>query len=156
MLLDGYQMKIDYAHKKRIILKGEYGSGKTVIALKKIQLLIETLKDKEAIYYINFNGRNELHSIIKQKLEIFSKSNNNMKVIGGSHNLSYIIKSQIRPVEGKIGKINLIVDEYALESLTKSEANTLHKTFEEMKQFRNSTILIATQPIEFNTFAERY
>ena len=152
MLLDRYQMEIAYAQQKRIILKGEYGSGKTVIALKKMQLLLETLKDKEAIYYINFNGRSELHGIIKQKLETFCKSNKNIKVIGGSHNLSYIIKSQILTAEDKIGvdKINLIVDEYASENLTKSEANTLHKTFEKVKQFRNSTILIATQPIEID------
>ena len=152
MLLDRYQMEIAYAQQKRIILKGEYGTGKTAIALKKMQLLLETLKDKEAIYYINFNGRSELHGIIKQKLETFCKSNKNIKVIGGSHNLSYIIQSQILPAEDKIGvdKINLIVDEYASENLTKSEANTLHKTFEEVKQFRNSTILIATQPIEID------
>ena len=164
LLLDRYQMEIAYSHQNRIILKGEYGTGKTVIALKRIQLLLETLKDKEAIYYINFNGRSELHGAIKQKLTKCCKSNERVKVIGGSQNLSHIIESKILPVEEKVGaeKVNLIVDEYASENLTKKEANTLHEIFEEKKQFKNSTILIATQPIKidrqvmFNGNKEKY
>ena len=164
LLLDRYQMEIAYSQQNRIVLKGEYGTGKTVIALKKIQLLLETLKDKEVIYYINFNGRSELHGAIKQKLTKCCKSSERVKVIGGSQNLSNIIESKILPVEEKIGveKVNLIVDEYASENLTKKEANTLHEIFEEKKQFKNSTILIATQPIRidrqviFNGNKEKY
>ena len=164
LLLDRYQMEIAYSQQNRIILKGEYGTGKTVIALKKIQLLLETLKDKEVIYYINFNGRSELHGAIKQKLTKCCKSNKRVKVIGGSQNLSHIIESKILPVEEMVGveKVNLLVDEYASENLTKKEANALHEIFEEKKQFKNSTILIAIQPIEidrqvmFNDNKEKY
>ena len=152
LLLDRYQMDIAYSQQNRIILKGEYGTGKTIIALKKIQLLLETLKDKEVIYYINFNGRSELHGAIKQKLTKCCKSNERVKVIGGSQKLSHIIESKILPVEEKVSveKVNLIVDEYGSENLTKKEANTLHEIFNEKKQFKNSTILIATQPIKID------
>ena len=55
LLLNCYQMKIAYSDDKRVWLEGNYGTGKTVVALKKLELLLKTLdKDKEVIYYINF------------------------------------------------------------------------------------------------------
>ena len=73
MLLDRYQMGIVYSRENRIILQGDYGSGKTVIALKKIQLLLKTIKDKEVIYYINLACKSEVHFFIKHKLKVFSQ-----------------------------------------------------------------------------------
>ena len=39
LLLDRYQMEIAYSDEKRILLSGNYGTGKTVVALKKLELL---------------------------------------------------------------------------------------------------------------------
>ena len=60
LLLDRYQMEVAYSMENRIILKGDYGTGKTIICLKKIEILSTALSDRETIYYINFHGRSEL------------------------------------------------------------------------------------------------
>ena len=54
LLLDRYQMEIAYSDENRILLHGNYDTGKTVFALKKIELLCNCLKEKEFIYYVSF------------------------------------------------------------------------------------------------------
>ena len=152
MLLDRYQMEIVYSRENRIILQGDYGSGKTVIALKKIQLLLKTIKDKEVIYYVNFTCKSEVHFFIKHKLKVFSELDGKLYVIPGGYDLSYIVKSIILPKEDSRGTrvIHLFVDEYFSENLTIKEANTLSDIFSNTKQFKNSTVFVAAQPIEIN------
>ena len=152
MLLDRYQMEIVYSKENRVILRGDYGSGKTVIALKKIQLLLKTIKDKEVIYYVNFTCKSEVHFFIKHKLKALNELNQKLYVIPGGYDLSYIVKSIILPKEDSRGTkmIHLFVDEYFSENLTIKEANTLSDIFSNTKQFKNSTVLIAAQPIEID------
>ena len=54
LLLDKYQMEIAYSDEQRILLTGNYGTGKTVVALKKLELLYESLKEEEVIYQYKF------------------------------------------------------------------------------------------------------
>ena len=152
MLLDRYQMEIVYSRENRVILRGDYGSGKTVIALKKIQLLLKTIKDKEVIYYVNFTCKSEVHFFIKDKLNVLNELNQKLYVILGGYDLSYIVKSIILPKEDLRGTkmIHLFVDEYFSENLTIKEANALSDIFSNTKQFKNSTVLIAAQPIEID------
>ena len=74
LLLNCYQMEIAYSDDKRIWLEGNYGTGKTIVVLKKLELLLKASKDKEAIYYVNF-ARSLLDLVIKQRFE-------NMKMSG--------------------------------------------------------------------------
>ena len=152
MLLDRYQMEIVYSMENRIILHGDYGTGKTVIALKKIQLLLRTIKDKEVIYYVNFTCKSEVHYFIEHKMKMFKELDQRFFVIHGGYDLSYIVKSVILPREEDKGteKIHLFVDEYFSENLTRKEADTLSSIFSDTYQFRKSTVLIAAQPIEIN------
>ena len=150
MLLNRYQMEIAYSEENRIILRGPYGSGKTVIVLKKIQLLLETMKDKEVIYFVNFSGKSQVHYMVKQKMKVCKEMNKKLKVIAGGHSLSYIIKFVVLPEETKneTEKVHLFVDEYISENLIKREAQALADLFTERKLFKDATILIALQPIE--------
>ena len=152
MLLNRYQMEIAYSKESRIILRGPYGSGKTVIVLKRIQLLLETMKDKEVIYYVNFSGKSQVHYMVKQKIKVCEGMNKKLKVIAGGHSLSYIIKFVVLPEETRDGteKVHLFVDEYISENLIKREAQALADLFTERKLFKAATILIALQPIEIN------
>ena len=152
MLMDRYQMEIAYSKKRRVILQGDYGSGKTVIVLKKMQLLLKTMQNNEAVYYISFSAKSELHHAIKQKLKRFCELNQNVKVVQGGQNLSSIVESNILPEEKKIGtkNIHLFVDEFSSEKLSISEIAKLNKIFAEGTLFQNATVLIATQPIKID------
>ena len=146
LLLDRYQMEIAYSDEKRILLTGNYGTGKTVVALKKLELLYESLREDEVIYYVNFAGKSKLHLEVMEK----TKTKEKVKVLGGGTSLSNIVTAKILPDEAKNNtkNIQLIVDEYDSQDLSEKESARLHQIFQEEEQFQHSTILIAVQPIE--------
>ena len=148
LLLDRYQMKIAYSAEKRILLHGNYGTGKTVVALKKLDLLQKCLKEKEVIYYVNFATKSRLDCIIKQKF----KTNDKVRLLRGSSSLSRIVTDDILPKEDKndTKNIHLIVDEYNSQDLSPDESANLYQIFTEAEQFKNSTLLIALQPIKID------
>ena len=97
LLLDRCQMELAYSDEKRILLTGNYDTGKTVVALKKLELLYQGLKEEEVIYYLNFAGKSHLHPEVMEK----TKSKNKVKVIKGGTSLSNIINSKSLPEEKK-------------------------------------------------------
>ena len=147
LLLNCYQMEIAYSDDKRIWLEGNYGTGKTIVALKKLELLLKALKTKEVIYYVSF-ARSLLDLKIKQRFEKYE----NVRAIRGEYSLSYTIKHQILPEERKEGteNIHLIVDEYSLQNLSAKEVKSLIPILNEEKELENSTVFIAVQPIKIN------
>ena len=151
LLLNRYQMEIVYSNHNRVLLTGSYGTGKTVVIHKKMELLQKTLKDKEFIYYINFEHKSDLDRNFRLRM----KKDEKIKVLKGGFDLSYIIKSQILPKEEQNGTetIHLMVDEYDTQSLSIREAYHLTEIFTNQIQFKNSTIFIATQPIEISRVA---
>ena len=155
LLLNCYQMEIAYSDDKRIWLEGNYGTGKTVVALKKLELLLKVLKDKEVIYYVNFARKSLLELIIKER---FGK-NMNVKAIRGEYSLSNTIKHQILQEEKKIGtkNIHLIMDEYNSQDLSTKEVENLIPILNNEEVLKNTTVLIAVQPIKItrvDTFCE--
>ena len=147
LLLDRYQMEIAHSMENCIILKGDYGTGKTIIFLKKIEILSSVVRDRESIYYINFQGRSELDRVVSKKIKGFPQRIN---VLNGDSTLSNIIKSKILPIEEKAGTkmVHLFVDEYNTESLMKEEVSAIAKLLSEKELFKMSKIWLAIQPIE--------
>ena len=148
LLLDKYQMEIAYSDEKRILLTGDYGTGKTIVALKKLELLYQGLKEEEVIYYVNFAGKSQLHLEVMEK----NKTKEKVKVIKGGTSLSNIINSKILPEEKKNNteNVHLIVDEYDSQDLSEEESASLYQMFQEQEQFKHSTVLIAVQPLEID------
>ena len=154
LLLDRYQMEIAYSSDKRVWLEGNYGTGKTVVALKKLDLLSKGLKDKEVICYINFARKSPLDFVIKQRFE----KNEKVRAIAGGISLSNTINHQILPKERQVGtkNVHLIVDEYSVQYLSIEEAKSLGQIFAEEQILTNSTVLIVAQPIEINRIDNFY
>ena len=145
LLLNCYQMEIAYSDDKRIWLEGNYGTGKTIVAIKKLELLLKALKDEEVVYYVTF-AESVLCHMIKQRF----KKNENFRAIFSNINLSKTIKDHILPEERKLGtkSIHLIVDEY--RSKYPYNVESLIAILNEEEEFINSTVLIAVQPIKIN------
>ena len=145
LLLNCYQMEIAYSDDKRIWLEGNYGTGKTVVALKKLELLLKALRDKEVIYYINFARKSLLDAMTKQRFK-----SKNVRAIRGEYSLSNTIKNQILREERKLGtkSIHLIVDEYSSQDLSTKEVESLIPILNNEEELINSTVLIAVQPIK--------
>ena len=130
------------------MLTGNYGTGKTVVALKKLELLYESLKEEEVIYYVNFAAKSQLHHVIMEK----NKTKEKVKAIKGDTSLSNIVNFKILPDAEKnnIRNIHSIVEEYDSQYLSEKESASLYQIFEEEEQFRHSTVLVAVQPIEID------
>ena len=148
LLLDRYQMEIAYSNERRVLLDGNYGTGKTVVALKKAELLHKDLNEKEVIYYVTFPGKSRLDCWIKQNFKNYEK----IRVLRGGSSLSNIVTNKILPKEEEndTKKIHLIVDEYNLQYLSSREWKNLHEIFTKKEQFKNSSLLIALQPIKID------
>ena len=144
MLLNYCQMQVAYSNHQRILLTGNHGTGKTVVILKRMELLCKDLKDQEVIYYVNSSGKSYLDLKVKQKIE----TNEKMRVIGSDNDLPNTIESDILPVEEKNGteRIHLFVDEYNLKCKSSGQDSRLCKILTEKTQFKNSFILIAAKP----------
>ena len=148
LLLNRYQMEIAYSDDKRVWLEGNYGTGKTVVVLKKLELLLKALKDKEVIYHVNFARKSPLDVMIKQRFE----KHENVMSIKGEYSLSYIVKRQILPKEREKGtkNIHLVVDECSSQDLSTKEVESLIPILNEEEELINSTVLIAVQPIKID------
>ena len=151
LLLNRYQMEVVYSKQNRIFLTGSYGTGKSIIIDKKIEILLKNFKDGEIIYYLNFEEKSHLDSIFKMRM----KASEKVKVIKSSFDLSHIIKDKILLPEYVRGTktIHLMVDEYDTQHLSRNEASELNEIFETQEPLKNSTILIAAQPIKISRVA---
>ena len=151
LLLNRYQMEVVYSRQNRIFLTGSYGTGKSIIIDKKIEILLENLKEKEIIYYVNFEEKSHLDSIFRMRM----KPSEKVKLIKSDFDLSHIIKDKIlsKEDENNTKTIHLMVEEYDTQRLSSREASQLNNIFESQEQFKNSTIFIAAQPIEISRVA---
>ena len=140
-------MGIAHSWENRIILKGDYGTGKTIICIKKIEILSTVLRDRETMFYINFQGKSELDRVVSKQIKGFHQ---NRKVLTSDSTFANITESKILPREERVGRkmVHLLVDEYNTESLTKEQLNTLVKLFSKKEHFKKSKILLAIQPLE--------
>ena len=137
-------MQVVYSNDQRILLTGNHGTGKTVVILKKIELLCKGLKEQEVIYYVNSSGKSYLDLKVKQKIV----TNGKMKVIGSDNDLPSIIESDMLPVEEQNGteRIHLFVDEHNLKCISSGQDSRLCRILTVKTQFKNSFVLIAAKP----------
>ena len=114
ILLTLEQLEIVNSPNKHVMIQGCYGSGKSLIALKKAEMTSKTLKQNELLYFISYDSSSmltkDIVSIPKMKLY------HNESALKLSHIINGIKKKHPKR------NINLIVDEYDPEHLDKPEA----------------------------------
>ena len=133
------QMKVLESQHKHLVITGPYGSGKTIIALKKLELLAESLLENDVVYFICYDSQSELWNEISgsSKIKIYSNTE--------GYNLSEIIKQVLIEINDT-QNVNFIVDEYDGEDLDEIEATTLNKVFKE--EIQDAYVLLMVQPME--------
>ena len=164
------QMDIHFSDAKHVVIQGSYGSGKSLLGLKKLELISNSLGRNEKIIYINFDWKSNLHFYMEKNLreyvEILPKK---IKRINGIrdilespnpliyvyHNsagedLSSILHETVRlnTSTSEIAETNyhLIVEEYDGETLTHDEAAKITKSVKE-SVLRESKIILLAQPL---------
>ena len=164
------QMDIHFSDAKHVVIQGSYGSGKSLLGLKKLELISKSLTRNRKIVYINFDSKSNLHFLMEKNLkEYVDISPRKIKRIDGirgitespdmliyvchnsdGENLSAILQETVglntNPNENVKTSYHLIVEEYDGETLTHDEAAKITKSVRE-SVLRESNIIILAQPL---------
>ena len=140
LILTPEQKTILYSrHCNHLIVKGPYGSGKSIIAMKKLQILSQSVPEDELVCFVCYDSRSELWNEIEGSLKVKLHRN------GEGNPLSVIINQKLNETSD-IKNINFIIDEFDGEDLDENEARQLNKLF--AKECRNAVILLIIQSME--------
>ena len=172
LLLTPQQMKLHISDAKHIIIQGSYGTGKSVLGVKKLEHILEDIEKREAhdekIIYTNFDSKSNLHYQMKKDVKEYIKiSSGKIKLISNifevsespnipvhvyhnsaGKNLSFILQEAlaIKNMKGvKIANFHFVVEEYDGETLTHEEAEAL--TILTNTDFEQSNLIILAQPL---------
>ena len=141
VLLTPAQQSVLYSGNNHMIVQGPYGSGKSVVARKKLQMLLDDFKTSKKSEEVHFICHDPKSALLKE-IETVP----NMKTHGNEEGrkLSEIATNILKDANSE--NVNLIVDEYDGESLDKEEAESLNRIFEE--NFQNSVVFLLPQSME--------
>ena len=168
-LYNPQQLNICFSHAKHVVIQGSYGSGKSMLGLKKLELIWKNRKPDEKIVYINFDSKSKLHYAmeknVKEYVRISSKKIEHINGIGQilkfpdrsiylchnstGENLSVILQDTVR-LNMKTPKIaktyHLIIEEYDGETLSHDEAARITKLVGDSGLVESNIVLLA-QPL---------
>ena len=167
------QMSIHFSNAKHVVIQGSYGSGKSILGLKKLELIWKDRNRKianEKIIYINFDSKSELHYLMEKNVKEYVKiSSRKIKSINGigkisefpnhliylchnsaGENLSAILQDTVslNMNTSETARINyhLIIEEYDGETLSHVEAAKITKLVRDGGLMKSNIILLA-QPL---------
>ena len=138
ILLTPLQKGILCSDEKHLIIRGPYGSGKSIIVFKKMEMLLKELeenKKNEIVHFICYDSKSALLKEVENTQSLKIHGNEQGKKL--SELVKYILKYSSNE------KVNLFVDEYDGETLDKEEANTLNGIFEE--KFQDTLVYLVLQ-----------
>ena len=150
LILTPEQVEVIYYSKNHTILKGDFGTGKSIVLQKKLENLAKRISEDEIIYYINYDDKSNIFVGIKNFVEKTCPNNSNKIQIWKNTDrlkLSSLFQSIFNKVDKRINSVHLFIDEYNGEDLSANEVKMLKENVNE-KHFKHSVIFIATQPIE--------
>ena len=133
------QTRIVYLPQKHLIIKGSNGSGKTVVACKRAELIARSMSKNDSLYYIICDSR----SMLKEEIQLPPEINvfHNIKQEQESTLVEQILNS-----DSKNGKINLVFDEFYGENLGEKEVKQLNQKFKTNERLKNSHVIFIAQP----------
>ena len=164
------QMKICFSDKKHVVIQGSYGSGKSMLGLKKLELIWKNCGPDEKIVYINFDSKSKLHYVMEKNVRDYVNiSSRKIKRINGirnildapdrlmylcrnnaGQNLSAILQDTVslKTYKPETAKTNyhLIIEEYDGETLSHDEAAKITKLVRDGGLMESNIILLA-QPL---------
>ena len=166
-------MEIHFSNAKHLIFKGSYGSGKSLLGLKKLELISKHLGQHEKIVYINYDPKSNLHFIMKKNVIRYARiSQRKIKHTKGiqeilelpdpliyichnsaGENLFAMLQKTVRlnAKKSEIAKTSyhLIVEEYDGETLSPDEATKITEVVKE-SNLMESNIILSAQPLMKN------
>ena len=150
LLLTPEQLHILHSPKKHLIIMGDYGVGKSVVAQMKLGQIASQLKEGEICYIVNYDSKSCYTVDMENDIRTFCPANYDkirIKRNLGNLKLSEIFDLVLREVDDSINSINLILEEFKGEDLSKSEVISLKHYLQQDNRFKNSVVWILVQSI---------
>ena len=150
LLLNPEQMDIIYSSNNHTILKGNFGTGKSIIIQKKLGNLIKMIEKNEVVYYFNYDRKSNAFIDVKGFIEkICPKNMNKIKIRENKDglNLSGIFVTVLNEIERGIKCVHIFIDEFNGEDLTPEEIEIIKENLQ-VSYLKNAIVFIAAQPIE--------
>ena len=150
LILTPEQLHILHSLKKHLIIMGDYGVGKSMVALKKLEQIAAQLKEGDMCYVVNYDSKSCYTVDMEKDLRTFCPANYDkirIKRNLGNLKLSEIFDSVLREVDDSIKSIHMIFDEFKGEDMSKSEVKSLKHYLQQDNRFKNSVVWILVQSI---------
>jgi len=149
IMLTPEQQDIVYSIKRHKVIKGSFGTGKTVVAQKILKLVANSSQRLETTYYIMHDSDSGFVKEMEKLATALNKENvtvcKRSDLVKETNSLSSILEHLLANNKGKI--VHVFVEEFNAEMLDKSEVEKL-KILLEHEEFKNSHIVIVAQSIE--------
>jgi len=147
ILLTPEQLEILYSKHKRLIIKGCYGSGKSIVAQQRIKFILNFIKNDEWLYYIC----HDTNTCFVEEMKVLAKELNKDKLVVCSSNMFFkkkYLSSMLSylSINHSDNIVHLFVEEFNGEDLNKSEAKRLKNIIERI--YTKSHILLVAQSME--------
>ena len=163
-------MDIHFSNDKHIIIQGSYGSEKSLVGLKKLELISKSLGKDKKIICINFDFKSNLHVLMEENVKRYvaissrkiKRISNVRDILESSDKLIYVCHNSARENLSaileetvnlnisalEVAKINfhLIIEEYDGETLSHDEAGKITKLIKGSVLMKSNIILLA-QPL---------
>ena len=167
------QMNIHFSDAKHVVIQGSYGSGKSLLGLKKLELIWNSLGRNEKIIYVNFDSKSKLHFLMEENVKEYVKISSRkikrtnriqdiLESVGPlvcvyhnsrGKNLSAILQETVRLNTSTSEEVktnyHMIVEEYDGETLTQNEAARITK-LAKGNDLMESNIVILSEPLTKN------
>jgi len=153
ILLTPEQQDIIYSNDTRKIIKGSFGSGKTIAAQQLIKLVVYNLSDLEFVYYI-FHETSSAYVLEMIKLVNTFKTKNVIAckisdLVDSDKSLSSVFQHLLQKHEGRT--VHVFIEEFDGEILDKEEVDKIVLVLKN-NTFANSHIVLVSQSMESDRF----
>ena len=163
LLYTPQQMNALFTDRKHIIIQGSYGSGKSILGLRKLEEIARN-SPQESIIYLNFDSKSKLHFQMKKNVEVRTKGlqtkvklTNSIEEVFESLDASIYVcynsaGDNLSTILQKIAerrKINfhMVIEEYDGETLNEGEASKINNLIKS-NYFEQSNIVMLAQSLQ--------
>ena len=159
ILLNKEQLHAINDAKKKKIIRGAYGSGKSIVGKEIVRSICLTNKPRTLVYYICFDKHCLLDYQMRNERDLMLTTNPSKVVVIVNNMFEIIEKFRVRSIKDLLtvlyeekrnayDEFHFVIDEVDGECITSEEASSLGDLFQNHKVLKDSIVVLLIQPME--------